>query len=328
MRIRRTVAGMALILAGPVTSSGAAERPNVVREAMTIESHKLVGDKATMTVETREQIVDVAVYRPNDGLKHPAIVYLHGGGMSFADPSMVRFHTELARRGLVVLAPHYLLNGTGWPQWHESAVNTVTLAASLPSVDPDRIGMAGLSMGGQIGLSTAARDLRIKAVAEFFTAWPGSLPNEPIDKLPPVLLLNGTADPIIPFAVALELDEILKEHRLPFERHVYVGLGHGFNTPAAFEDGVRRTAAFFGGSVDEPEPAPTSVQTSLSMVDGLSASTDGFFDFGDDDGFFAWQTSTVATWAIFAPKKKPKRLLVKKAAKTRAVAAQSTAAKP
>ena len=124
------------------------------------------------------------------------------------------------------------------------------------------------------------------------------------------------------------LDEILKAHRLPFERHVYVGLGHGFNTPAAFEDGVRRTAAFFGGSVDEPEPAPTSVQTSLSMVDGLSASTDGFFDFGDDDGFFAWQTSTVATWAIFAPKKKPKRLLVKKAAKTRAVAAQSTAAKP
>ena len=240
MRIRRIVAGTALIFVGLSTSSGAAERLKVVREAMTIESHKLVGNKITRTLESCKQIVDVAVYRPNDGLKHPAIVYLHGGGMSFADASMERFHTELANRGLVVLAPHYLLNGTGWPHWHESAVNTVTLAASLPSVDPDRIGMAGLSMGGQIGLSTAARDPRIKAVAEFFTAWPGSLPDEPIAQLPPVLLLNGTADPIIPFDVALELDEILKEHRLPFERHVYVGLGHGFNTPAAVEDGVKQ----------------------------------------------------------------------------------------
>jgi dienelactone hydrolase len=217
MRIRRIAARTVLILAGVATSSGAAERPNVVREAMTIESHKLVGDRATMTLETVAQTVDVAVYRPNDSLKHPAIVYLHGGGMSFADPTMERFHVELASRGLVVLAPHYLLNGTGWPHWHESAVNTVTLAAALPSVDPEHIGMMGLSMGGQVGLSTAARDPRIKAVAEFFTAWPGSLPDEPIAKLPPVLLLNGTADPIIPFDVALELDQILKDHHLPFE---------------------------------------------------------------------------------------------------------------
>ena len=106
MRNQRIPAGIALIFAGLATSSGAAERPQVVREAMTIESHQLVGDKATRTVETRPQIVDVAVYRPDDGLKHPAIVYLHGGGMSFADPSMERFHVELAsRRELVVLAP-------------------------------------------------------------------------------------------------------------------------------------------------------------------------------------------------------------------------------
>ena len=215
MRNRRFAVSLALLIAGLPSSSGAAEESNFVREAMTVESHKLVGDKATRTLETLPQIVDVAVYRPDDGLKHPAIVYLHGGGMSFADTSMQRFHIELARRGLVVLAPHYLLNGTGWPHWHETAVNTVTLAASLPSVDPESIGMAGISMGGQIGLSTAARDPRIKAVAEFFTAWPGSLPDEPIDKLPPVLLLNGTADPIIPFDVALVLDDILTAHHLP-----------------------------------------------------------------------------------------------------------------
>ncbi len=291
---------------------------------MTIESHKLVGDKATRTVETQPQTVDVAVYRPNDGLKHPAIVYLHGGGMSFADPSMERFHTELARRGLVVLAPHYLLDGTGWPHWHESAVNTVTLAASLPSVDPDRIGMAGLSMGGQVGLSTAARDPRIKAVAEFFTAWPGSLPDEPIAKLPPVLLLNGTADPIIPFDVALELDEILKDTTLALETHVYEGLGHGFDTAAAFEDGLKRTAAFFGGSGDDPEPTAANVGIGHPLV-GPSSSTGVFFDLGDDFGFIEWSiaSTSLTSSAILVPKKKPKRRVVRKTATTRAVATPS-----
>ncbi len=328
LRTRRIAARIALVFAGLATSSWAAEEPNVVQESMTIDSHKLVGDKATRTLLTEPQTVDVAVYRPDDGLKHPAIVYLHGGGMSFADPSMVRFHIELARRGLVVLAPHYLLNGTGWPHWNETAVNTVTLAESLPSVDPNRIGMAGISMGGQIGLSTAARDPRIKAVAEFFTAWPGSLPDEPIDKLPPVLLLNGTADPIIPFDVALVLDDILTAHHLPFERHVYEGLGHGFGTAASFDDGVKRTAAFFGGRVDDPEPAPRRVESGLSIGGQPGSTNEGFFAFSDDYGFFAWQVFDVSRSATVVPKKRPKRLLLRKSAKTRSAATFPDAAAP
>jgi acetyl esterase/lipase len=332
MRIRKTAAGMALVFAGIAAPGGAAERPKVVKEAMTIESHRMVINKARTAQNPGKHVsllmpVDVAVYRPDDGLKHPAIVYLHGGGMSFADPLMDRFHVELASRGLVVLAPHYLLNGTGWPHWHESAVNTVTLAASLPGVDPDHIGISGISMGGQIGLSTAARDPRIKVVAEYFTAWPGSLPDEPVAKLPPVLLLNGTADPIIPFSVALELDEILKQHKLPFERHVYEGLGHGFSTLASFKDGLTRTSAFFGGRVDEPEPTSTRVETTLLMSD-QSGSVEGFFDFSDDDDLVAWPTATEISFAIFAPKAKPKRLVVKKPGTTRASSTSKNAAKP
>ena len=333
MRARRIAAGMALALAGLAAHCSAAERPTVVREAMTIESHRMVINNSRTAQEPREFVsrlmpVDVAVYRPNDGLKHPAVVYLHGGGMSFADPVMDRFHVELASRGIVVLAPHYLLDGTGWPHWHESAVNTVTLAASLASVDPDHIGMSGISMGGQIGLSTAARDPRIKAVAEYFTAWPGSLPDEPVANLPPVLLINGTADPIIPLGAALVLDQILKEHKLPFERRIYEGVGHGFSTPAAFEDGVNLTAAFFGGRVGELEPTPTKVETALSM-NGLSGSTAAFFDLGDDDGLITGTTATVTRAAIFAPKKKkPKRLVVKKPTTTPVVATPSKATKP
>jgi acetyl esterase/lipase len=330
MRKRGTVATVALIVAGMAGNSGAAEEVKVVREVITIESHKLVGNEATRRLETLPQTVAVTVYRPDDGQKHPAIVYLHGGGMSFADPSMVRFHVELVRRGLVVLAPHYLLDGTGWPHWNETAVNTVTLATSLPSVDPGRIGMAGISMGGQVGLSTAARDPRVKKVAEFFTAWPGSLPDEPIDKLPPVLLLNGTVDQIIPLEVALELDGILKERGLPFVRHLYEGVGHGFCTAAAFEDGVNRTALFFGGSDVESAPMHPSDGIGLSVGAGLSPFTDGGFfevDFGYEF-FFVYDPYSLVRMKMDVRKKKSKRLVGKNSAHSRSGATQSQIAKP
>jgi dienelactone hydrolase len=328
MRLRRIAAGLGIIFAGLAAPCGAAERPSVVREAMTIESHRIVpspdgAQPYAKKYVSRELPVDVAVYRPDDGLKHPAVVYLHGGGMSFADPLMERFHTELASRGLVVLAPHYLLGGTGWPDWHETAVNTVTLAASLPSVDPDRIGMSGLSMGGQVGLSTAARDPRIKAVAEFFTAWPGSLPDEPIDKLPKVLLLNGTADPVIPFDVAMVLDEILRAHHLPFERHVYQGLGHGFSTAASFDDAVLRTAAFFGGQVGGPEPSPGPAEPVLPLL-VPSGSLDGSLEVVDEE-FVIWSGETRA--AAIVPKKNRRRPATPNPVAPRPVASPSRAVK-
>ena len=125
-------------------------------------------------------------------------------------------------------------------------------------------------------------------------------------------------------------DEILKAHHLPFERHVYAGLGHGFGTSASFNDGVKRTAAFFGGRIDEPEPTVKSVEIGGSMG-GLSGWTDvAFFDFGDEYDVFAWQLSEATRSAIVVPKKKRKRLLVKNPGQTRADAApaNSTSARP
>ena len=56
---------------------------------------------------------------------------------------------------------------------------------------------------------------------------------------------------------------------------------------------------------------------------GMPGSTQGgFFDLGYDDGFIAWMTAneTMNGSAFLAPKKKAKRLVVKKRAKTQAVA--------
>ncbi len=275
MRLRRIAAGLALIFTGLAAPGEAAEKSRVVQEALKLES----GGK----------VYDVAIFRPNDDARHPAIVYLHGGGFSFEGPLMVRFNTELAKRGLVVVAPHWLVSGSGAKDWQALSKEIVTFAASLPSVDPEQIGMSGISLGGQLALSAAARDRRIKAVAEFFTSWPGSLPDEPIADLPKVLLLNGTADPIIPVDWATMLDGILKERRMPYERKMYEGVGHGFCHRGLLQRRRRQDRRLLrrGPSMVGSEPL---IQPSPLLPDRKPVPINGRDprEFGDDDEFVAW----------------------------------------
>jgi dienelactone hydrolase len=313
MRLRRIAAGLALIFTGLATPCGAAEMSRVVQEALKLES----GGK----------VYDVAVFRPNDDARHPAIVYLHGGGFSFEDPLMVRFNTELAKRGLVVVAPHWLVSGSSAKDWQTLSKEIVTFAASLPNADPEQIGMSGISLGGQLGLSAAARDRRIKAVAEFFTSWPGSLPDEPIADLPKVLLLNGTADPIIPVDWATMLDGILKERGMPFERKMYRGVGHGFSTAASFNDAVVRTAVFFGGTtnVTGSSSITSDPATRVVPIEGQPGSSEMIFGFEDEYEFVYWSTMTRSAAVVSKKKRRP---LVTKPAALRQVASPSRLAKP
>lgn len=87
-----------------------------------------------------------------------------------------QYAQELAERGFVTLAPAYPLlanyqpdltqlgyrSGTMKAIWDN--MRAIDLLASLPFVEPDRIGVIGHSLGGHNGVYTAAFDARLKAV--------------------------------------------------------------------------------------------------------------------------------------------------------------------
>ncbi|GIW97706.1 MAG: hypothetical protein KatS3mg111_1039 [Pirellulaceae bacterium] len=88
-----------------------------------------------------------------------------------------RFYAhELAQRGFVCLAPDYPgfaeypydFEADDYPSGSMKAVwnnvRAIDLLQSLPSVDPNRIGVIGHSLGGHNALFTAAMDQRIRAV--------------------------------------------------------------------------------------------------------------------------------------------------------------------
>jgi poly(3-hydroxybutyrate) depolymerase len=87
----------------------------------------------TTTFQSAVNEVTTDYFRPLDDQKHPAIIYLHGGGNSVNDPVMKRFAAELAHRGFVVIMPHYLeIHHSNWYSWQTTARDAVTYAQSLP----------------------------------------------------------------------------------------------------------------------------------------------------------------------------------------------------
>jgi len=174
-------------------------------------------------------------------------------GLEHTDMPNADYALQLARRGYVVLAPdlrcfgerldwnpedHYAcdtnLVHAAMAGWNPLTQNIWDLRRCLdvleqhPLVDPDRIGMVGISYGGTVTLFTAAVDRRVAAsvVSGYFSSWAeshkmpwnmcgsqimfgvlGRLEHEDLGALlapRPLLVESGTEDLLFPVAAATE----------------------------------------------------------------------------------------------------------------------------
>jgi len=186
-----------------------------------------------------------------NGQRFPAVISLHGSGGGHA--TMSEPAELLASHGFAVYILHYFdRTGTAFadkqtifskfPVWIKTLWDAITHVEQQPSVDPERIGLLGFSLGAYLSLSDAAIDKRIKAVVDFF----GGLPKEMkifMRRLCPVLILHGEADPTVPVEEAYHLQQVLEKKGIPYEMQIYPGAGHGF-TGEIWRDAGLRTLAF------------------------------------------------------------------------------------
>lgn len=121
--------------------------------------------------------------------------------------------------------------------------DAITAVQALDYVDHGRIGLFGLSLGGFHSLALASRDERIGAVVNMFGAMPRGVAPEVV-RMPPVLILHGDRDAIVPVRRAYDLDKLLKKIGTPYEMKIYKGEGHSFRG-AADTDSLARSVEFF-----------------------------------------------------------------------------------
>lgn len=182
----------------------------------------------------------------------PAVLLLHGGGRDVPDEGTRGIARGLARRGYIALLPHYVkCVDSKYPNWILTVSKAIDFAVTRPEVKPDAIALYGISQGGGVALSAASKDARVKAVVEWFSGWPGPLPDQAIKKLPPVLMINGDADKLMPVAEAKQLDEALTEFQIAHRFHLYKKVGHGFGG-RLMEDGFKKTAVFLDDTLKKP----------------------------------------------------------------------------
>jgi dienelactone hydrolase len=232
----------------------------------TLESTACDGYRRDRIVFDSEDTMSVPAYllvpdARTDAAPGAAVLACHGHGpgksqvvgLEHTDMPNADYALQLARRGYVVLAPdlrcfgerldwnpedHYAcdtnLVHAAMAGWNPLTQNIWDLMRALdvleehPLVDPDRLGMIGISYGGTVTLFTAAVDQRVAGavVSGYFSSWAeshkmpwnmcgsqilfgmlGRLEHEDLAALVaprPLLIETGTEDLLFPVATATE----------------------------------------------------------------------------------------------------------------------------
>jgi carboxymethylenebutenolidase len=119
----------------------------------------------------------------------------------------------------------------GLPTWLSEVHTGIAALKKNQSVNPNKVGLMGFSLGAYIALAYGATYPEgIAAIVEYYgRLMPGLYAGAAT--MPPVLILQGSSDRIVPRSEATDLDEVLTKAGRPHEMKIYVGVRHGFNIP-------------------------------------------------------------------------------------------------
>lgn len=191
--------------------------------------------------------IGIDIFVPANAGRYPVVLALHGSGGLYSGYN--QFPQMLADRGFSVFLPHFFdATGTSWaspsiipekfPAWMIAVSDALDFAQDQPQADGEHIGIVGFSLGAYLGLSIASQQSRVKAVVDFF----GGLPDhfaEQVRHLPPVLILHGERDNVVPLAEAHKIEALYRTRQAEFEMKVFKNAGHGFHGLDMLDAGQR-----------------------------------------------------------------------------------------
>jgi dipeptidyl aminopeptidase/acylaminoacyl peptidase len=246
--------------------------------------------------------------------KHPAIIWIHGSG---ADQNYLAWHPGsyrmyyaisqyFAQQGYVVLTPDYRGSSGFSRDWTTGAYHDLgggetqdvnggaDYLKTLSYVDPDRIGVWGLSYGGFMTLQSIIRAPKLFACAidvagvgdwETWTTggtilgrlgstpvtdpefYDRSAPVKHLDKIErPLMILQGTNDTNVPLWETLKVVDRLEKLGTPFDMAFYPGEIHFFRRAFVLRDAWRRSDEFFYQHLVAPAVPLKSAEVDSSAI--------------------------------------------------------------
>ncbi len=182
-----------------------------------------------------------------------AIVLLHGAGGNL-DFWTSRFGPFLHQAGIALYAPHYfdrtgtvradfgtINDGVHIPLWLATVNEAVRFVASRPGMDPQRVVLAGVSLGAFLSLGLAAElsashatseASRVRAVVEISGGLAAPYDTLATERFPPTLIIHGAQDTVVPVKYANTLDRRLTELNVAHRTEILETEGHWFSSAA------------------------------------------------------------------------------------------------
>ena len=221
-------------------------------------SAQLVGTKGAF--HTDHGIVTIERFDPVKRSSHLAVMVLHAGSGPDGDWRKGGILEALVGAGYSVFVPHYF-DSTGdakapdWPKKFVVYIKTLNDAsryiARQPEVHSAHLAVVGISLGGYLSVALAEetmshppplRSPKIEAVVEMY----GGIPEFAVPRMttmPPVLIVHGEDDKLVPVAEAYNLEKVLKEKYAPYQIKVYPRQGH-FLEGEALSDAKQQVVTF------------------------------------------------------------------------------------
>lgn len=181
-----------------------------------------------------------------------AVLVLHGsfGLLPPYETDIVSFAQALASRGIAAVMPHYLeATGTApgrgvfalmpqlLPVWRRVCGDAFAVLARDARFDGAHLGLLGFSLGANLALGVAMdppTGVHPNCVVDFFGPTQGLAAH--CGKLPPVLILHGSEDKLVPLSesahLVAQLHSAGKKAGQDYRFTPYEGEGHGFKGAA------------------------------------------------------------------------------------------------
>ena len=183
---------------------------------------------------------------PSGAGPFPAVIVLHGAGpRNMGIDDFEDLCTRLADHGYYAEYIDYYSQTDAispgdldsmmrnFPTWLNELQAGIANLKKNPAVAPKRIGLMGFSLGAFISLNyTVSYPGEVAAVVDYYGGLSPQLYPQ-IASMPPVLILHGDSDRLVPVSFAHDLDAALTKAGRPHEMKIYPGAQHVFNFPDA-----------------------------------------------------------------------------------------------
>jgi carboxymethylenebutenolidase len=214
----------------------------------------------TMTLPATERQVKVVYFRAPGDAKRPAALLLHGGGgFDRRIAEYNRYASTLANEGIDAYLVYYYSDAdergmsspaggdvftSRYPAWAKLVDDLADHLLTQPQSN-GKVGLVGFSNGGILATGASTLDPKINAAVIYYGTEPWPL-KERAKRFPPLLVLHGDADQVIPVIAGHQLAALAQDVGASVDLVIYPGEGHGFgpNANGNGADALKRTLAF------------------------------------------------------------------------------------